>query len=77
MHPGADLPLRGIARIVAEFLNRLDLHDFRLFGNDTGRGARPVGRQGWRRPHRGCPEVFLGPGPSGMNRPGHRRGRWV
>src|ERR1700683_4410134 len=32
----ADLSLPGIARLVAEFLDRLDLHDVTLVGNDTG-----------------------------------------
>jgi pimeloyl-ACP methyl ester carboxylesterase len=32
----ADLSLRGIARLVAEFLDRLDLRDVTLVGNDTG-----------------------------------------
>ena len=36
MHPDADLSLPGIARLVAEFLDRLDLHDVTLAGNDTG-----------------------------------------
>ncbi|MDX6239429.1 MAG: hypothetical protein QOG10_4244 [Kribbellaceae bacterium] len=36
MHPDADLSLPGIARLVAEFLERLDLHDVTLVGNDTG-----------------------------------------
>jgi pimeloyl-ACP methyl ester carboxylesterase len=36
MHADADLSLRGIARLVAEFLGRLDLHDVTLVGNDTG-----------------------------------------
>ncbi len=36
MHTDADLSLRGIARLVAEFLDRLDLHDVTLVGNDTG-----------------------------------------
>ncbi|WP_131767577.1 alpha/beta fold hydrolase [Candidatus Protofrankia californiensis] len=36
MHAGADLSLPGIARLVAEFLDRLDLHDVTLVGNDTG-----------------------------------------
>jgi pimeloyl-ACP methyl ester carboxylesterase len=36
MRTGADLSLPGIARLVAEFLNRLDLHDVTLVGNDTG-----------------------------------------
>jgi pimeloyl-ACP methyl ester carboxylesterase len=36
MHPDADLSLRGIARLVAEFLDRLDLRDVTLVGNDTG-----------------------------------------
>jgi pimeloyl-ACP methyl ester carboxylesterase len=53
MSPGADLSLPGIAGLVAEFLDRLDLHDVVLVGNDTGGavvqlvlrdGAKPVGR---------------------------------
>jgi pimeloyl-ACP methyl ester carboxylesterase len=36
MHADADLTLPGIARLVAEFLDRLDLHDVTLVGNDTG-----------------------------------------
>jgi pimeloyl-ACP methyl ester carboxylesterase len=36
MHPGADLSLPAIARLVAEFLDRLDLRDVTLVGNDTG-----------------------------------------
>jgi hypothetical protein len=36
MHAGADLSLPGIARLVAEFLDRLDLRDVTLVGNDTG-----------------------------------------
>jgi pimeloyl-ACP methyl ester carboxylesterase len=36
MHDDADLSLRGVARLVAEFLDRLDLHDVRLVGTDTG-----------------------------------------
>jgi pimeloyl-ACP methyl ester carboxylesterase len=36
MYPDADLSLPGIARLVAEFLDRLDLHDVTLVGNDTG-----------------------------------------
>jgi pimeloyl-ACP methyl ester carboxylesterase len=36
MRPDADLSLPGIARLVAEFLDRLDLHDVTLVGNDTG-----------------------------------------
>lgn len=34
MRPGADLSLRGFGRIVAEFLDRLDLHDVTLVQND-------------------------------------------
>lgn len=33
---GTDLSLRGIARLVGEFLDRLDLNDVTLIGNDTG-----------------------------------------
>jgi pimeloyl-ACP methyl ester carboxylesterase len=49
----ADLSLRGIARLVAELLERLDLRDITLVGNDTGGaivqllmadGAERVGR---------------------------------
>jgi pimeloyl-ACP methyl ester carboxylesterase len=32
----ADLSLPGIARLTAEFLDRLDLHEVTLVGNDTG-----------------------------------------
>jgi pimeloyl-ACP methyl ester carboxylesterase len=34
--PGTDLSLRGIARLVAELLDKLDLRDVTLVGNDTG-----------------------------------------
>jgi len=53
MDPGADLSLPGIARLTAEFLDRLDLRDVTLVGNDTGGaivqllmadGAERVGR---------------------------------
>ena len=53
MGPDADLSLPGTARLVAEFLDRLDLHDVTLVGNDTGgalvqllmrNGAARVGR---------------------------------
>ncbi|MFD8307901.1 alpha/beta fold hydrolase [Streptomyces sp. NPDC059690] len=36
MHTDADLSLPGVARLVTEFLDRLDLHDVTLVGNDTG-----------------------------------------
>jgi pimeloyl-ACP methyl ester carboxylesterase len=36
MRAGADLSLPGIARLVAEFLDRLGLQDVTLVGNDTG-----------------------------------------
>jgi pimeloyl-ACP methyl ester carboxylesterase len=36
MHADADLSLPHIARLVAELLDRLDLHDVTLVGNDTG-----------------------------------------
>ena len=36
MRADADLSLPGIARLVAEFLDRLDLADVTLIGNDTG-----------------------------------------
>jgi pimeloyl-ACP methyl ester carboxylesterase len=36
MHPDADLSLPGIARLVTEFLGRLDVRDVTLIGSDTG-----------------------------------------
>lgn len=36
MPAGADLSMRGISALVAEFIERLDLHDVILVGNDTG-----------------------------------------
>ena len=36
MRDDADLSLRGITQLVAELLDRLDLHDVTLVGNDTG-----------------------------------------
>jgi pimeloyl-ACP methyl ester carboxylesterase len=36
MRSGADLSMSGIARLAAEFMNRLDLRDVTLIGNDTG-----------------------------------------
>src|SRR5215218_63721 len=36
MHADADLSPRGLARLVSEFLDRLDLTDVTLVGNDTG-----------------------------------------
>lgn len=36
MNQDADLSTPGMARIVAEFLDHLDLHDVTLVGNDTG-----------------------------------------
>ncbi len=36
VHPDADLSLPGIARLVAEFCDRLGLADVTLAGNDTG-----------------------------------------
>jgi pimeloyl-ACP methyl ester carboxylesterase len=36
MRPDADLSLFGVAGLVAEFLDRLDLRDVTLIGNDTG-----------------------------------------
>jgi pimeloyl-ACP methyl ester carboxylesterase len=53
MSPGADLSPRGLARLVAELLERLRLDDVTLVGNDTGGalvqllagdGARRIGR---------------------------------
>jgi len=36
MRPGADLSLPGVARLVAELIDRLGLQDVTLVGNDTG-----------------------------------------
>ena len=36
MRPEADLSLRGLGRLLAEFLERLDLRDVTLVGNDWG-----------------------------------------
>ena len=36
LHADADLSPRGLARLVGEFLERLDLNDVTLVGNDTG-----------------------------------------
>jgi pimeloyl-ACP methyl ester carboxylesterase len=36
MHADADLSMRGIARLTAELIERLDLRDVTLVGNDTG-----------------------------------------
>ena len=36
MHADADLTPNGLAQLVAEFLDRLDLNDVTLVGNDTG-----------------------------------------
>jgi len=53
MHPDADLSLPALARLVVELLDRLDLRDVTLVGNDTGgalvqlvmaRGTPRVGR---------------------------------
>ncbi len=36
MKPGADLSPRGVARVVASFLEALDLHEVVIVGSDTG-----------------------------------------
>jgi pimeloyl-ACP methyl ester carboxylesterase len=36
MRNGADVTMEGVAALVAEFLEQLDLHDVVLVGNDTG-----------------------------------------
>jgi pimeloyl-ACP methyl ester carboxylesterase len=36
MRPGADLSFEGLVRLVIEFVERLDLHDVTLVGNDFG-----------------------------------------
>jgi pimeloyl-ACP methyl ester carboxylesterase len=36
MHANTDLSLRGIARLVSELIDRLDLRDVTVVGNDTG-----------------------------------------
>src|SRR5258707_2396072 len=70
MRADADLSLPGIARLVTEFLDRLDLHDVTLVGNDTG-GAlvQLLIGDGAPRVGRGVPVSFdtvckLPPGPA-------------
>ncbi len=36
MHPGADVTMGGVATIIAQLLERLDLREVTLVGNDTG-----------------------------------------
>src|SRR5579859_6246615 len=36
LHPDANLSPLGVARIIADFLEALDLHEVTLIGNDTG-----------------------------------------
>lgn len=36
MHADADLSLRAVARLVEEFIERLDLREITVVGNDTG-----------------------------------------
>lgn len=36
LHENADLTPKGVARLIADFLETLDLHDVTLIGNDTG-----------------------------------------
>src|SRR3712207_73178 len=36
MNPDADLSTRGVAKLVAELMDKLDLEDVTLVGNDTG-----------------------------------------
>ena len=40
MKPGADLSPRGVARVVASFLEALDLQDVMIVGSDTGERCR-------------------------------------
>src|SRR5712692_8970276 len=53
MRPGADLTAAGLGRLVAGFLDALDLSDVTLVGNDSGAAvaqlvaARHAGRLGW------------------------------
>jgi pimeloyl-ACP methyl ester carboxylesterase len=46
MRPEADLSLRGQVRLLAEFLDRLDLHEVTLVFNDWS-GAQPLIAEGW------------------------------
>ncbi|MGW2700459.1 alpha/beta fold hydrolase [Streptomyces sp. NPDC001340] len=43
MHPDADLSAHGIARLLAEFMDRLDLRDVTVVQNDTGTAQLLVG----------------------------------
>src|SRR5215831_19902758 len=42
MRPGADLTTAGIGRLVADFLDALDLRDVTLVGNDSGAAVAQV-----------------------------------
>jgi len=69
MHADADLSLPGIARLVAELLDRLDLRDVTLAGNDTGGAGAACGGGRHRFPGRG------GRTPAGLRSSGpHRLG---
>src|SRR5215475_7956542 len=42
MRPGADLTTAGLGRLVADFLDALDLSDVTLVGNDSGAAVAQV-----------------------------------
>jgi pimeloyl-ACP methyl ester carboxylesterase len=63
MRADADLSLPGIARLIAEFLDRLDLQDVTLVGNDTG-GALVQLLMCHRRPRADLGTSLAGPGRS-------------
>jgi hypothetical protein len=49
MRPGADLSMRGLSRLVAEFLERLDLRAVTLVENDWGGAHLLVSEMGGER----------------------------
>ncbi len=50
MRPGADLTAAGLGRLVAGYLDALDLSDVTLVGNDSGAAVAQGGSAGWCSP---------------------------
>src|SRR5262249_27165351 len=69
MRPGADLTPAGLGRLVADFLDALDLSDVTLVGNDSGAAVAQLvaaphpGRPGGLGPATGAPLDNLPPTP--------------
>jgi pimeloyl-ACP methyl ester carboxylesterase len=47
LRPGADLSPPGLARLIAEFLEKLDLEDVTIVANDTGGGLTQILMTNW------------------------------